>query len=224
MNMRRGDIRTYAVLAVIVLTVIIIYKFSRPEKVDYRLSASGKLQLSSSVSKPSSCVKEDKSMVSGKTVSVVISTQANEEAVITQTVNSIIAHSDPNVLLEIIIAVDSKVSDDHLTLLNHEFEEYKDLVTIMQGKSDIRIKNKLVMGHTAKGDIIFFIDDSVVVTANYLSPLIEVLQEHPEVSTIYLTVERQEPNPSASILRSIYLQSKYTVMVFFLINGNIRMS
>ena len=47
----------------------------------------------------------------------------------------------------------------------------------------MRIKNKLVMGHMATGDVIMFIDDSVVVTANYMAPLLGVLHDHPEVNT-----------------------------------------
>ena len=181
--MRRSDIRFYAILALVVITIVIIYKSSRPRVHDFREKARAQLQLSSGVVQPSNCPAEDKSTEYGKSVSVIVSTQAGEEAVITQTVNSIIAHTDPKILQEIIIAVDAKVSEDHLVLLQKEFSGYEVLVKILQGHSDMRIKNKLVMGHMATGDVIMFIDDSVVVTANYMAPLLGVLHDHPEVNT-----------------------------------------
>lgn len=180
--MRRTDIRFYAILAVVVITVIIVVKYSRPHTQDFRALAHAKLQLSTSNLQPVGCEKEDDSHLYEKTLSVVISTKAEEEAVITQTVNSILAHTNPQVLNEIIIATDTKVTEDKLVLLKKEFAEYHPLIKILNGQSDNRLKNKLVVGHVATGDVVMYVDDTVVVTANYLSPLLATLQGQAEVS------------------------------------------
>lgn len=180
-RVRRADCRFYITVTVLVLIVLVVWQLFKPLKVyDFSQVALNKLQLTSG-SKPSSCGNAGFDTASSVRVSVVVSTQASEDAVITQTVNSILAHTDPALLEQIIIATDKRITEERRQLIIKEFAEYEPLVTIVNGNSEERLSNKLVTGHIARGDVVVFIDDTVVVTDGYLPPLLSVLRDHPEV-------------------------------------------
>lgn len=179
MRMRK-DAKFYVVAIILVALIYLAIK-GTSSKHDFRKAAKSKLQLTSEQKAPPSSCDHHELTAEDVKVSIVVSTKANEDAVITQTVNSVLAHTDPSLLLEVLIAVDKMVTKDRLQLLTQEFAEYSPLVTIMHGQTGDRLKNKFVVGHSAKGNVIVFIDDTVVVTENYLNPLLETLKDHPEV-------------------------------------------
>lgn len=179
-RIRRTDKRFYGVVFGLVVVVFIGWRLSRPKAYDFRELAQSKLQLASG-SKSDSCNNAEFHWKPSMKVSVVVSTQAKEEAVISQTISSILAHTEPFLLQEILIATDKHIGEDKTQLLIREFSAYEPIVRIANGNGEERLTNKLVIGHLAKGDIVVFVDDTVVVTPNYLSPLLAALQDHPEV-------------------------------------------
>lgn len=184
--MRRGDTKFYAAVVIVVVIIVIVLR-SNKQTNDFRAIAHDKLQLVSR-SAPSSCGSGNVGIVTATTkrISVIVSTQAKEDAVITQTVNSILAHTNPVLLEEVIVVTDKHVTKDKKKLIVKEFSSYHPLVLVVDGESQERITNKFVTGHIAKGEIVVFIDDTVVVTSGYLLPLLEALQDHQEVTTIIL--------------------------------------
>lgn len=118
-------------------------------------------------------------------VSVIISAHPLEDSVISQTVYSVIAHSDPRLLKEVIISDHGRLKDDHMTLLRHEFSEYESLIKLMSSPSDKRLKNKLLVGHAAAGNVVLYMDDTVVASDGFLVPLLQALEKHPEVISMH---------------------------------------
>lgn len=184
-SMRRGDFRCYVAVAVVMLILFVIYKkgpVTITSKHDFQTLASTKLQLPTQL-KPSSC-KGD--VLLKKRVSVIVSSQAKEGGVLAECVNSIVAYTDHMLLDEIIISIDSQITKKNQDLLTQQFAAYHSLVSVTQGPTEHRIKNKLLAGHMAKGDVVVFIDDNVVVSSDYLNPLLEALQDQPQVCNSYV--------------------------------------
>ena len=181
-RLRRVDARFYAVIAVLLFIVLLMWGTSGPPKTqDFRIAAKDKLQLASG-SRSDSCRNADAELkVPTARVSFVVTTQTKEEAVVTQTINSILAHTDPKFIEEIILVTEKTIIKEKLELLKTEFLDYESVVKIVHGHSTHRLANKLVVGHLAEGDIVVFIDDTVVVTDGYLQPLLAALDGHPEV-------------------------------------------
>lgn len=179
----KANARFYAVLGLL-LVIVVMWRWSTSNYYDFSMIAKGRVQLASGL-RSESCkeIPDDVAAAAAVRLSVIVSTEASEEAVITQTINSIIAYTDPSLLEEVIIATDKSMTEEHRQLLLNEFAHYRPIIHIADGHAENRLKNKLVVGHLARGNIVVFIDDTVVVSDGYLLPLIGVLKQHPEVST-----------------------------------------
>lgn len=184
--MRRTD---YRFMGVVALLIIIIYLVTMKKKtvVDLRPVAKDRLNIVTNT-KPTSCPAESEAQViklaEEYSVSVVIFVHSLSESVISQTVYSVISHSDPRLLKEIIIANHGELEQSKFQMIQAEFKDYDPLIKVMSSGSKTEARNKLHVGLVAEGDVVVFLDDNVVVSDGFLVPLLEAIDRKSQVCYI----------------------------------------
>lgn len=132
--------------------------------------------------KPSSCTDSDTT----STVSVIISADSSSvsHSCLTRAVYNVIGNTESSLLEEVIITSAARDLPARLKdVISSITQKYSSLVKYADRLSfDNKLTNKfLVAQAVAKGSVLVFLDETVLVSAGYLTPLLHALSVHPQV-------------------------------------------
>jgi GT2 family glycosyltransferase/glycosyltransferase involved in cell wall biosynthesis len=112
-------------------------------------------------------------------VSVVVQNR-NNFALTSKAVDSVLTHSDKDVE---IILVDNGGDSDDLVELKNNFKDTR-VSVLSVGVNRFVGEGNNIGAESASGDILVFVNNHVIVTQNWLEPLIQELQQNPNVGAV----------------------------------------
>lgn len=138
---------------------------------------------------PSGCDEFPYDKTNSFSVSVIVSVDSVASPILTRTISSIISHTDPRLLQEIIITSNRNVSHAEMIRGQAHFSQYGSLVTYTAGSSQSKLSNKLSVGRRrTRGTVVVCVDDTAVVSEDYLTPLLQGLSSKPRVLNMHVTL------------------------------------
>lgn len=120
-------------------------------------------------------------------VSAVIYARLDKDSIVTQTVASLIAHTPPALLHEIIVVTAANAGAERVDALNYDLGAYGDIVKVATSDTlpaDNSLRSRLLVAHLAGAPLVALFEDSVLVHRGWLRPLAAELRRHPDAVAV----------------------------------------
>jgi len=111
---------------------------------------------------------------------------AEDISTLTQTVASIMTHTNPHILDRIYVLIDETVGAAHVNVLYDQLAVFKSIVKVIELNTVHSLRRILEIGaKNSKGNVVLFLTDEVILAPGYLNALAKLLHDHPKVSRSY---------------------------------------
>lgn len=118
-------------------------------------------------------------------LTVIVQANLNEQSMLTQTVASVLASTDAYTIEKVYILIDHTVNEEHRTLILKNMDGFGSTVDIVELGTKHSLRSTLeIAAEKATGDTVLMLTDGVILSPNYLPPLIQKLKEYPEVGVV----------------------------------------